>query len=195
MKKLKSFIIKNPTKKIIGDKRKFAVELKFNEFFDDNFIAYGSFRIYINNYAYGIDRDYSTLYSSIEIYLRQIIEENIIVKNIFTEYSDYEIAYKYAITNRDDDLTGNVYLGMNRNSLESYIYSFGELYESAFDNGCNIIMFREEASVKLIGYELLDDYTIENLNSVILQKEEFDNIIKESYKLINSERDMYLLNL
>ena len=183
----------NSQKKIIiGNKEKFAVELKFNEFLDDYFIAYGTFRIYINNFAYGIDRDYSTFYCCIETYLKQIIEENIICRNIFTGYSDFEIAYNHAIRNLNDDISDNMCLGMDRESFNSHIYSFGELYESAFDNGHDIIMFCEEKNVKLIGYTLSNDYEIENLNSVTLSREEFDRIIKESYERINFERDEYL---
>ena len=185
--------LNNTTKTIIvGDKKKFAVELKFNEFLDDYFIAYGTFRIYINNFAYGIDRDYSTVYCCIEVCLRQIIEENIICRNVFTGYSDFEIAYNHAIRNRSDDSSGNVCLGMDRESFNSHIYSFGELYESAFDNGHDIIMFREEKNVKLIGYTLLNDHQIENLNSVTLSRTEFDRVIKESYERINFEREKFL---
>ncbi|WP_191014186.1 hypothetical protein [Treponema zioleckii] len=38
---------------VIGDKREFALEFDFDEFFDDEFIAWGTYRIYLNGRCYG----------------------------------------------------------------------------------------------------------------------------------------------
>ena len=48
---------------IVGNKAKFAIELLFDEFYDNNFIASGAYRIFLNGFPYGYEEPYSTLSS------------------------------------------------------------------------------------------------------------------------------------
>ena len=79
----------------VGDTYRFAIELLFDDFYDDDFVASGSFRMFVNGFPYGYQGACATTYYMIVVGLRKLSEENIIRRNIFNQYSDLDIATNY----------------------------------------------------------------------------------------------------
>jgi hypothetical protein len=71
---------------LIGDKNKFAIELSFDEFYDNDWIAWGAFRMFVNGCSYGIEGTGTTYFYLIVVELKKLIgEKNLIrvfLKNI-----------------------------------------------------------------------------------------------------------------
>lgn len=180
---------------LVGNKAKFAVELKFDQFYDDNFVASGAYRIYVNNFAYGYDTHYSTTYYMIVCGLKKLAEGKIMVENFFDQFSDYEIALNYQkATYEDADFEIKKYLGLDGKSFVDSFFDLRDYAESAFDDGSFMLLFCNRKIAKLIGFQMpLEKKTIINVNSVVLSRKEFDNIIKATLKTIFSEREKYFL--
>lgn len=177
---------------IIGNKSKFAVELLFDEFYDNSFVASGSYRIFVNGFPYGCEDSYSTLYGGIVLGLEHLLKENIMRKNFFLKYSDYEIAVNYqkaTYEDSDNDAIGKTYLGIDRKIFINSFFDLRDYSESAFDDGSFMLLFRDETLVKLIDFQMtLEKREIINVNSIIMSRKKFDNIIKRTLKTILSER-------
>ncbi|WP_024468307.1 hypothetical protein [Treponema pedis] len=177
---------------IVGNKAKFAVELLFDEFYDNNFIASGAYRIFLNGFPYGYEYPYSTLYGGIVFGLKNLLTENIMRKNFFHKYSDYEIAVNYqkaTYEDSDNDAIGKTYLGIDKKNFINSFFDLRDYSESAFDDGSFMLLFRNEAFVKLIGFQMtIETREIINVNSIIMSRKKFDNIIKRTLKTILSER-------
>lgn len=177
---------------LIGDKKRFAIEMKFDEFYDDNFIASGSFRMYVNNFAYGYEGSHSTTFYMIAVGLKKLMEENVIVPNIFKSYTDYEIASTYQmVTFEGDDLLSDNYLGISKESFRTSFFDFRWYTEQAFDDCSFMLMFRDERNVKLIGFQMpVETHTIENVKSIEIPRNEFDDVIRESYNKLMEAKEL-----
>lgn len=177
---------------IIGNKKTFAIEFSFENFYDDAWIAWGAFRMFVNDCSYGIEGTGTTYFYLIVVELKKLLEENIMRKNFFEEYSDQEIVDNYHLIFEklsDEETEGKFYLGMNYKDLNDCFYDFNNKTEMAFNDGSNILMFRDESRVKLIGYRSIGDKDIKDLNSTTISRTEFDCIIQKTLDTILSERD------
>ena len=180
---------------LIGNKKTFAIELSFENFYDDEWIAWGAFRMFVGGCSYGIEGTETTYFYLIFIELKKIIEENVMRQNLFKEYSDQEIVDNYHLIFEelsDEETDGKLYLGMNYKNLPDCFYDFANKTEMAFNDGSNVLMFRNESYVRLIGYRSIGGMNIKDLNGITITREEFDNIIQKTLKTILSERDRAL---
>lgn len=80
---------------LVGDKNKFAIELSFDEFYDNDWIAWGAFRMFVNGCSYGIEGTGTTYFYLIVVELKKLIEEKKLSKSFFEKYSDQEIIDNY----------------------------------------------------------------------------------------------------
>lgn len=180
----------------IGDKNKFAIELSFDDFYNDDWVAFGSFRMFLNGFAYGLKGRGTTYFYLIVVELRKLIEENIMKKNFFSGYSDKEIIDGYLTTFQltEEERKGKSFLGLDFNHLVDSFYDFREHTEMAFNDGSCVLMFRDESKVKLLGFKNPFGNKIRNLNSVDISREEFDRIIKNTLDTILAERAKAIKN-
>ena len=84
------------------------------------------------------------------------------------------------------------FLGISGKDFRKSFYSFRS--EAHFDDGSEVFLFNNDKLVKLLGYRDLgldetDDVIIGDVNSVIIPRKEFYDIIQKSLDYILSERD------
>lgn len=175
----------------IGDKSKFAIEFSLDEFYDNEWMAFGSFRMFLNGFAYGVKGRGTTYFYLIIVGLKKLLEENVMKKNFFLRYSDREIIDGYLMTFQitAEEAKGKSFLGLDFKTLADSFYDLRDYTEMAFNDGSCILMFRDETKVKLLGFKNPCRNKIRAMQSVLLNREEFDGIIKKTLDTILAERN------
>ncbi len=56
---------------LVGNKDRFAIEITFEDFYSDNWVAWGAFRIFVNGCSYGIEGTGTTYFYLIVVELKK----------------------------------------------------------------------------------------------------------------------------
>lgn len=186
---------------IIGDKNRFALKFEFDEFYDDDFVAFGIFRLYINGFCYGEKAPEHSWFGGVIYGFEELLNNKRNYDNFFENYSDLEIIKAQWHFFWDDpfpsaakkiEMDNKEFLGISGKDFRKSFYSFRS--EAHFDDGSEVFLFNNDKLVKLLGYRDLgldetDDVIIGDVNSVIIPRKEFYDIIQKSLDYILSERD------
>ena len=188
---------------LVGNKDRFAIEFELDEFFDNSFVAFGTYRIYVNGFCYGEKSPEPSWFGGVVYGFKELIEEKRNYENFFSEYSDMEIIKTYWHYMSDNPFPtpeemleedNKDFLGIKGKEFKNSFFNFNDRSEAHLDDGSNILLFSNDEIVKLLGYRDLgldetDDVIVGDVNSVIIPREEFDNIIRQTLDTILSERD------
>lgn len=123
--------------------------------------------------------------------LEKLLEENVMKKNFFSGYSDREIIDGYLMTFQmtTEKAKGKTFFGLDFKTLTNSFYDLRDHTEMAFNDGSCILMFRDESKVKLLGFKNPSGNKIQAVHSVLLDRGEFDGIIKKTVSTIFAERN------
>ncbi len=80
---------------LVGNKDRFAIEFELDEFFDNSFVAFGTYRIYVNGFCYGEKSPGPSWFGGVVYGFKELIEEKRNYENFFSEYSDMETIKTY----------------------------------------------------------------------------------------------------
>lgn len=188
---------------LVGNKNRFAIEFEFDEFYDDDFVAFGTYRIYVNGFCYGEKSPEHSWFYNVVYGFKELLNNKRNYDNFFSEYSDMEIIKAYWHFFYDNpfptpeeklERDNKEFLGIKGKEFKNSFFNFNDTSEAHFDDGSNIFLFSNDEIVKLLGYRDLgldetDDVIVGDVNSVIIPREEFDNIIRQTLDTILSERD------
>jgi hypothetical protein len=193
---------------IFGDKKKFALEFEFDEFYKNDFVALGTYCLYINGFCYGEKSPAHSWFGGVVFGFKKLLSEKKNYGTFFSQYSDLEIIktiwhflwdVPFPSSEKiieDDD---KIFLGMKGRDFRNAFYNLSNRSEAHFDDGSNILLFNNDKFVKLLGYRDLgldetEDVVIGDVNSIIIPRKEFYDIIQESFDYILSQRDEAVKN-
>ena len=80
---------------LVGNKNRFAIEFEFDEFYDDDFVAFGTYRIYVNGFCYGEKSPEHSWFYNVVYGFKELLNSKRNYDNFFSEYSDMEIIKAY----------------------------------------------------------------------------------------------------
>ena len=76
---------------IFGDKKKFALEFEFDEFYKNDFVALGTYYLYINGFCYGEKSPAHSWFGGVVFGFKKLLSEKKNYGTFFSQYSDLEI--------------------------------------------------------------------------------------------------------
>ena len=188
---------------LVGKKNRFAIELELDEFFDNSFVAFGTYQIYVNGFCYGEKSPKPSWFGGVVYGFKELLNNKRNYDNFFSEYSDMEIIKAYWHYMSDNPFPtpeemleedNKEFLGIKGKVFKNSFFNFKDRSEAHLDDGSNILLFSNDEIVKLLGYRDLgldenDDVIVGDVNSIILPRKEFYDIIQKSFYYILSERD------
>jgi hypothetical protein len=182
---------------LVGNKNTFALEFEFDEFFDNDFIAFGTYRLYINGFCYGEKSPEHSWFGGVVYGFKKILKERKDFNNFFELYSNEEIAenyWQYFYNEFINERKSKQFLGIIGDDFGKLFFDLRDYAEAHFDDSSFVLMFRNFEEVKLIGFQVPkiaenEKGVFENINSITIPRKSFDCLINNALDFILSERD------
>jgi|GEM_PF-2694183 hypothetical protein len=171
----------------IGDKNRFAFEIKVDELYYDNFIASGRFLVYANGTPYGLNEPYATYFMCVDSQINEFCNQKTNADLHLEKYSKDEIATSYYCQYFSDCDLSNFDDNLLKKTKQLAEWS----PESAFDDGTHLIHFDNENNTRII---IFKSCSIDNacmvqpgsVEEVTISREEFLSILVEAHRYFTS---------
>lgn len=172
---------------LFGDKSKFAIEIKVNNIFGDEYVGEGSFVVIINNKHYGDCDKYATTFLCIIDELKRFYKNTTNTSLCFESIKKETIANFYYLQNYADDFKSTYDYALLTKTKSLIEWS----PESAFDDGSHIIHFDDNNTTRVIGFKSCSkngNFIVEpeSIEEVVIDRNIFIDILHKTCEYLQS---------